>query len=314
MAEGKWITGLTPEMPAAEAARVVLAVRLSAVQHYLPLAAEHAAEDVEHVHQLRVATRRAGAAVRIFRDFLPRKTRRGARRALRSVRRAAGDARDWDVFLNRLATSGVFRTAARKPAADFLAGYALGFRAAAQDDLITASEKHSSTVLDLCSDLPAAVRPPRGADTEPTLADLGREVLGELFGRFAAGVDSGPTAPAELHRLRITAKRLRYAVEVFAGCYSPPLREVLYPAVEEVQEILGRIQDAAVAAGRLEMFGAGLRYVPVKIARRVQPGIAALAEDVRSRAEADERAFRDWLGRWRAVAVASQLLLVTSSA
>jgi hypothetical protein len=62
MADGKWIAGLTPEMPIEEAARIVLAVRLSAARHHLPLAAGRADEDVEHVHQLRVASRRAGAA------------------------------------------------------------------------------------------------------------------------------------------------------------------------------------------------------------------------------------------------------------
>ena len=106
MAEGKWITGLTPEMPADEAARVVLAVRLSAVRHHLLLASERAAEDVEHVHQLRVATRRAGAAVWIFRDLMVRKVLRDCKRTLRAVRRAAGAARDWDVFLARLDLSG----------------------------------------------------------------------------------------------------------------------------------------------------------------------------------------------------------------
>ena len=62
MAEGKWIAGLTPGMPVADAARAVLAERFAVVRHFLPLAAEKPYEDAEHVHQLRVGTRRSGAA------------------------------------------------------------------------------------------------------------------------------------------------------------------------------------------------------------------------------------------------------------
>ena len=64
MADGKWIEGLTPEMAVAEAATVVLAARFEVVRRYLPLAAEKPYDDLEYVHQLRVGTRRAAAALR----------------------------------------------------------------------------------------------------------------------------------------------------------------------------------------------------------------------------------------------------------
>ena len=102
MAEGKWIQGLRPDMGLAEAARKVLAVRLRVVREYLPRAMYHAHEDPENVHQLRVGTRRADAALRIFRPCLPGRVYRAARDRLRAVRRAAGAARDWDVFLAAL--------------------------------------------------------------------------------------------------------------------------------------------------------------------------------------------------------------------
>src|SRR5690242_19716355 len=103
MPEGKWIPGLTPETPVVDAARRTLAARLAVVRHYLPLAAEHADKDIENVHQLRVATRRTAAALRMFAMCLPQKRAKTARKQLRRLRRAAGDARDWDVFLEMLA-------------------------------------------------------------------------------------------------------------------------------------------------------------------------------------------------------------------
>src|SRR5690349_18746433 len=122
MANGKWITDLTPDMPPVEAARVVLRVRLQPVFEQLPLAALEADKDIEHVHQLRVATRRAEAALRIFRSCLPGKTWRKARRHLRKVRRAAGAARDWDVFLAELCERSGKATARQQAGVDHLLG------------------------------------------------------------------------------------------------------------------------------------------------------------------------------------------------
>src|SRR5262249_55834949 len=97
MAEGKWISDLKPGSPLAEAARHVLFVRLQVVKDCLPRAALEADRDIEYVHQLRVGTRRADAALRIFKVCLPKKVQGEARRRLRKLRRAAGAARDWDV-------------------------------------------------------------------------------------------------------------------------------------------------------------------------------------------------------------------------
>src|SRR5262245_13887287 len=102
MADGKWIDGLGPKTDTDEAARRVLEVRLQVVRGSLPLAVHDPDRDVEHVHQLRVATRRAGAALRTFERWLPSKTFRKAWKQLRAIRRAAGAARDWDVFVAEL--------------------------------------------------------------------------------------------------------------------------------------------------------------------------------------------------------------------
>src|SRR6266581_4509155 len=97
MFDGKWIEGLGPLLTVAEAARIALQVRLEVVRYFLPLAMHESDRDPEHVHRLRVGTRRAGAALRIFADALPSKLHRKAKKTLRSIRQAAGEARDWDV-------------------------------------------------------------------------------------------------------------------------------------------------------------------------------------------------------------------------
>src|SRR6476660_2326993 len=101
-ASGKWIEGIGPETTVGDAARRSLELRLAVVAHTLPLAAHLADHDIEHVHRLRVATRRAAAALKLYRDWLPEKTRRWFKKRLRQIRRAAGEARDLDVLIQRL--------------------------------------------------------------------------------------------------------------------------------------------------------------------------------------------------------------------
>src|SRR5262245_14351894 len=180
MADGKWIPGLSPAMPVAEAARRVLAVRLAAVRDGLPGALHEADRDVEHVHQLRVATRRAGAALTIFADCLPEKAYRTARKQLRRLRRAAGEARDWDVFRLGLDAWRARRPAAEAPGLDCLLGFALAMRTAAQEQLEAAKAARPHVVERLVKETVAAVRPPPGL-AEPVLADLAVPLLRTLL-------------------------------------------------------------------------------------------------------------------------------------
>src|SRR5438045_1262376 len=139
MADGKWITELTAHTPLADAARRVLTLRLDVVHEYLPLALEKWTEDTEYVHQLRVGTRRGGAALAIFEACLPTRVFRRARKRLRKIRRAAGEARDWDVFAQALQEREADAAAADRAGLDFLVGYSEGQRAAAQRALAEAS-------------------------------------------------------------------------------------------------------------------------------------------------------------------------------
>src|SRR5579883_2318142 len=82
MGNGKWIPDLTPDTPLADAARRVLTVRLEVVRDSLPLALDKPEKDPEYVHQLRVGTRRARAALDIFAACLPPKVIKTARKTL----------------------------------------------------------------------------------------------------------------------------------------------------------------------------------------------------------------------------------------
>jgi CHAD domain-containing protein len=299
MTDGKWIEGLTPGMPVADAARVVLAARFAVVRHYLPLAAERPAESAEYVHQLRVGTRRASAALRVFKEAMPRRLLKNAKRTLRQIRRAAGGARDWDVFLLSLPEARPLAAAGAKPALDFLLGYAFGERAAAQAELTQAAAEAGPLFAEQSEELPARAHEPQPEGPAPAnFGELAARQLGELLRTFTADAAANPKEPAQLHALRIAGKRLRYAIEIFAPCFPPAMKEVVYPAVEGVQELLGDVQDAAVGALRLAGIEENVKAVMPKQFTRVKKGIDALAKSLRARVPAGKKAFAAWRADW----------------
>src|SRR6516165_2489416 len=206
MAGGKWISGLTADTPLADAARRVLTVRLELVRDALPPALHEAEQDPEHVHQLRVATRRARAALDIFADCLPPKAYKRVRRELRDLRRAAGEARDWDVFLLALAERQRKPPARQRPGLDFLTGYALSRRLAAQDHLLAAGEKQPFASDRLLAETVAAVHRPHVNGTARVLMDLARPTLGALLGELEEAAGRDLHDYAHLHQVRIMGK------------------------------------------------------------------------------------------------------------
>jgi CHAD domain-containing protein len=298
VAEGKWIEGLTASTPVPDAARAVLAARLGVVRHYAPLAVEHAGEDIEHVHQLRVATRRAGAALRIFADSVPNKPHRAARKVLRRYRRAAGDARDWDVFIEYLPGLRALKRADARPAFDFLLGYATGQRAAAQVRLKEVDAEWRARLDRICADLPDEVLEPE-EPAETPFGDLAVKQLGSLFAQLADAISGALAEYDELHQVRILGKRVRYAMEVFGDCFAPPFREELYPAVEEMQEILGDANDSHVAAGRLAALREQLAAHLPKPWETLRPGFDALIAFHERNLPKQRKRFLAWRSKWQ---------------
>jgi CHAD domain-containing protein len=298
MAGGKWIDDLEADTPLADAARHVLTVRLEVVRDHLPKALHDSERDPEHVHQLRVGTRRAGAALQIFEKCLPSRELKKAKKRLRQIRRAAGAARDWDVFLMTM-SAWPPRSDKHRAGLDFLSGYAMGQRLAAQDHLHEVGAEEPFAFDRLLAETVAAVQAPADNDLD-TLADLARPLLSDLLDNLDAAAARDLADYDNLHQVRIAGKRLRYAMEVFAPCFVTAFREELYPAVEEMQEILGNANDSHVAEQRLEALRAHLQATRSADGKRFRPGLDALLRFHRQRLPKERRRFLAWWQRWRA--------------
>lgn len=295
MAQGKWIDDLRAETSLQKAARYVLALRLEVVHKELVRTLDAPDEDSEYVHQLRVATRRATAALDIFADCLPNKVYRRARKQFRRIRRVAGDARDWDVFLEDLAAHP--RTPETRPGLDALIGYATARRDVAHGRLQKAFTEDPNEFARLAAATVASVRNSRSGPGY--LIDLALPRLLVLLGELNQTASDDLNDCENLHQVRIIGKRLRYAMEVFAGCFAPPFREKLYPAMEEMQTILGHANDSYVANQRLAALRDSLRKAAPAEWDRYRPGIEGLLHHHERRLLEQRQHFLNWWGLWQ---------------
>ncbi len=247
----KWITGLRPESSIVEAAQRTLWLRLHAVGRLAAPAAERAHEDVEHVHRLRVATRRAGAALRLYEPLVPKRRGRWFARQLRRLRRAAAEARDCDVLLLRLQqTCGPLRL---RQTLRLLRRR----RQDAQRPLVKAYRRlmRGNRFRRKVTRLLQRLRP-RGPDAERlssmTWGDWAAVQLESAAQRWLACWPPADAGTETLHAFRIRTKQLRYTMELLAGALPPPLRRELYPMVEQLQELLGAVNDHVQGCAFLE--------------------------------------------------------------
>jgi len=292
----KWISDLTAATPVVQAARRVFCLRLQTVRDYLDLALRASEQDSEYIHQLRVGTRRAGAALKIFSLCLPKKAYKSARKHLREVRRAAGAARDWDVFLKALGEE-TNRPARQRPALEFLFGHALLQREQAQAHLLEANPHFPTAFVRFEADLLCALRDPSPAGM--TLVDLGRQVLLDLLRALTLAATQDLHDYEHLHQVRIQGKRLRYAMEVFADCFPPEFRTVHYAAVEEMQEILGCANDSYVAANRLRDLNKVIQARLPAQWKRLRPGMEGLLHYHEERLPEERQRFEEWWDSWQ---------------
>jgi CHAD domain-containing protein len=244
----KWLDGIDPRDSVENVAREALRVRLSRVLYFMPLAAKKSDEDPEYVHQLRVSTRRSASAMRLFRDFLPERTARRVKKALRRIRGAASEARDLDILGRRYENGSHSRNHVLTATAEV--------RRFAQRDIVRVDRalNRDGRLRRQVDRLIERTRPrgkTHGDGHASSFAEWARERLRRLVQRFFDAVPCHPTDLKELHRLRIRGKEMRYAVELLASVFAPELREDVYPELERLQEILGEVNDRAMALVRL---------------------------------------------------------------
>jgi CHAD domain-containing protein len=271
-----------------KAARRVFADQFAAVRKHL-LAVFDTPTEAERIHKLRVAVRRATAAVDAFAPCLPRREHKHARRVLRTIRRTAGAARDWDVFFPVVLAWANGQPEAVRPFADALLGWSAAKRDSAQVGLTALADTFPAALDELAESTVAAVRRPKDGRS---VADIARRRVDALQAELAAACEHEPTTDAEFHQVRIVGKRLRYAAELFAD--HTPDAEQIDADMRALQDVLGRLNDGVVGGTHLGEFERHFRQFHPTEWERLQPGAEALGEHFAAARAAERERFRDW--------------------
>jgi len=261
-------------------------------------------DDPEYLHQMRVALRRLRTVFGIFPGILPQAVSQKMLADLRWLRRALGDARDWDVFLagtlkpalaqhRRHAGLRAFRAASEE-----LSGRA---RAAANRAL---ESRRYYALMRALRDLSYGDAPPppvpSGAVRPLPMRRHALAAVAALVGKARKrGRKLMRLDSEELHRLRKTVRRLRYGLLFLGPLLTQGRARPLAGAVEALQESLGALNDCAVGRGLIERAGAEARGPRRRnarklLAKRLKAARAARRDELGAQWEAFRAAEREW--------------------
>ncbi|MGE0254951.1 MAG: CHAD domain-containing protein [Alphaproteobacteria bacterium] len=211
--------------------------------------------DIETVHQLRVATRRLRALVAGFRGVIAPPAEAALKADLRWLQQALGPARDLDVF----AADTLGPLLRRHPDDASLAALAgtverqrrLTYRRAARALATRRFANILATAQARLADGGWTAASPDKALARP-VGEHARRVLAKADRRLRRkGDNHRDLSLAELHEVRLAAKKLRYAGETFRALWPRGASRLYLARVEAIQDSLGAVNDAATGEAML---------------------------------------------------------------
>jgi CHAD domain-containing protein len=209
-------------------------------------------DDPEGVHDMRVASRRLRSALSDFKPYLRKGSMPLTR--LKAIAKSLGAVRDEDVALAALEALG--SKADEEVAKGIEAIVEEHRRRRVQARSVLAYTIRSPTIAEFRDDfqtrLGTATNIPDSAREEVanqvlTFSQVGTRIIGARLQQLseAGGYVYRPLQTKRLHRLRILAKRLRYAVELFAPCWGDEF-EKSAAEIARFQTSLGELHDCDI--------------------------------------------------------------------
>jgi CHAD domain-containing protein len=219
------------------------------------------ADDIEFVHQARVASRRLRAGFRVFSDCFARKKLKRWRKHVRRLTEGLGPARDRDVQIEfvRSVLSGLNEEELGRGVARLLLRLEQS-RRAIQPVVVEAAGRFDASgtaekILAAAKKMRSR-RKKRGASLQsPFLFARAHEHIGDRLNELVEYDDclADPDDYEQHHAMRIAGKRLRYTMEIFQPVYEGRLDEFVL-SIKELQTLLGDIHDCDVWVAELSRF------------------------------------------------------------
>ena len=253
------VKGVSPALARTDTLADVLKTLIwSCLQHFQNnLRGAMGSDDDEYLHQMRVALRRLRVVLRMAEKVSADEQLAGLSKDISALCVALGHIREWDVFIAQTV----------QPMCARMAGHA-GLQAL----LATCERQRAACYAALRGEAQARELQrlmlrfaiwmngqywQQQAETVQQAQDFATRRLHKLAKRFAqSGQQLNTVDAARLHALRILAKKLRYSAEFFAALYDKQKARSFLAALSEVQEVLGQINDVAVAHRLLDELAA----------------------------------------------------------
>ena len=206
----------------------------------------------EGVHQMRVAVRRMRSAISSFKKLLPAADRRWISCELGWLVDVLGSARNLDVFAAELLPPA--QAALQEADIEDLAAALERARRAAYDRVGQAihSERHAAGMLRLSHWFEARAWRKGAAEQLPLLSSAIGEVAPRLLDRRWRELRKRSkgfrrSTADQRHKLRIAAKKLRYAIEFLGSLFDQAELEAFVKRLKHLQDDLGYANDVHVA-------------------------------------------------------------------
>lgn len=258
-------TEVDGSMSASEVAFAILRCHFAAMLAHEP--GVRLGEDPEELHDMRVATRRLRAALKLYVEVLPRRAER-YERDLRFFASALGGVRDLDVHLERLAAEA--SGAGEVPDEVF----------ATLDERRAVARRRMLDVLDsdryerFVATFSGTLRRGRSPAPAGPIIEIAPDLVRNRYKKVRKDVRTltKDSPPEDFHDLRKKCKRLRYALEPLRGIYGKPADKMV-DLLKAVQDDLGDNQDLIVATELMRGLGVSGDLPP-----RVAFSLGAMAE------------------------------------
>ena len=272
MAKAKHIPGIDCNTPAVEGIRSVLLHRLEEMCSLRGRALDWS--DPEGVHDMRVSSRRLRGAIEDFAPYLHRRGLKDVSKEIKQVADALGDVRDHDVALIALEKLKVAAPDEAKVTVEQFIRARENDRKSARRQLRQAISKSALKRLRIdganaIEDVTNRLNGKKGGDkrtyhqvAQATVKQQLKEVEKLSRGFY------DPLNVRPLHKLRIAAKRLRYALELFEQCLGPEAPP-LARRVARLQSSLGELHDCDIW---IATFGEQLEVPRRKVSKNGTPG------------------------------------------
>jgi CHAD domain-containing protein len=234
-------------------------------------------EDIEYLHQLRIAVRRSRTVQRQLRNVFPAAELPGFRSDFRWLQRATGESRDLDVHVDEFGSLAKLLPDAQRDDLEPMRPILIEHQLAARERLALTLRSRRATeliddwerLLESLVELPLEDR----ADAARTIGDVCGERIAKVYRRIVSmGEEISDSSPAEdFHELRKTGKELRYLLELFGvQLFAADVVGPLIDSLKHLQELLGRHQDREVQVVMV-------RSLTAEVAPRPGGGPACLA-------------------------------------